>query len=106
MAINSILIIAGVMLSGYLKYIFENKIILGLGKISFSIYMIHNITLLTLACWIYIININSLSRINTLIITFSVYIVVTIMLSYFYEKYIVKICNKISNILCKKLFNI
>ena len=94
------------MLSGYLRYIFENKIILGIGKMSFSIYMIHYIILFTLACWVYIININSFSRMNTIIITFSVYIIATIVLSYLYEKYIIKICNKFSHILCKKLFNI
>jgi peptidoglycan/LPS O-acetylase OafA/YrhL len=93
----SILIVYITLRNRFFKRFFSNKICSFLGKISFSLYLIHVPIICSLSCYLIMINNNS----HSILLTTSVTFLITIIIAYFFEKYIdrnsIILSNKIGN---------
>lgn len=83
--------------NNYFKKILSTKLFFWLGKISFSLYLLHLPILCSLSCYIVFCNNTIVGRLIAVLITF----LVSIPLSYLFEKYIdqrgIRFSNKIGN---------
>lgn len=93
----SIIIVYITLRNRFFKRFFSNKICSFLGKISFSLYLIHVPIICSLSCYLIMLN----NNIQGILLTTSVTFFTSLCIAYFFEKYIdrnsITLSNKIGN---------
>ena len=103
--IGAFLLLFAVLSSNILQKILELKPFVFLGKISFSIYLIHVVIIGSFSSYIFI---KIYEQLNRYLISFGITVIISIplilLLSYVFEKYIVENTNKISKKIEEKIY--
>ncbi|HGW3736212.1 TPA: acyltransferase family protein [Acinetobacter baumannii] len=104
---SGVLIVAGVLLNTHVSKLLDNKILIYLGKISFSIYLLHTIFLYALSIPLFNILVSNGLNFNIAVIaTFITSVTVLIISANYYSKFIddfsIYVCNKLENFVFKK----
>lgn len=104
---SGVLIVAGVLLNAYVSKLLDNKFLIYLGKISFSIYLLHTIFLYAFSIPLFNILVNNgLSYNVSAFTTFITLVTLLIISANYYSKFIddfsIYFCNKIENFVLQK----
>jgi peptidoglycan/LPS O-acetylase OafA/YrhL len=86
--VGAFLLIFVISRSTLLKRMFSSKIPIFIGKISFSIYLLHLIIICSLSSYIYLILINQISYNSSFFVTAIITIIITLISSYIFYNYI------------------
>lgn len=102
--LGGFLIVAGLSISS-IHFIFDTKIFKFLGKISFSVFLIHVPVIYSVGAglMIFLYNLNGKYIVNTVIV-FAVVTSLTIVLSYLFNKYAETFCTKLLNKLISSIY--
>lgn len=103
--IAAFLILFSLLISDFLKNIFSHKIFLFLGKISFSMYVMHFIIINSFSSFVFITLSSRLSYNYAFIATFIISNIFIFLISYLVYKYIDLLGIKFSKLVYEKLFN-
>lgn len=103
--IGSFLTIYGLWSSKLIQKILSMRIFKNLGSISYSIYLIHIPLLFSISTSIFISTINQIGYFYSTLISLVLSVVILILISYFYNKYIEKLSLNIQNKILKYFTN-
>lgn len=103
--VYSLLIIVALLLSTYLQKLFETPVFAFLGKISFSMYLLHPLLLASFSAWLYLYLLPyNYGAFNTFLIVFGVSVPVLLGISYLFYYLIDKNGMKWANKIYEKVF--
>lgn len=102
--LSGLFIVTGVLMNTKISKLLDNKVLVKLGELSFSIYLIHLSLLYVLAVPIFnALNALSLNLFFNILITSLIFILITIICSNFYSKYVDKLAISVANKIESKL---
>ena len=103
--IGAVILIVGVICSGDFKAVLECKVLMKLGKISYSIYLIHIPIIYFASSYIFMKFYTTNHYLKTVGIIFIVTNVIVVILADLYSRIIEKNCTHIVNYMCRIIEN-